>query len=170
MEVILLHEQYHIRRRDYLVKLFAFVLLAVYWFHPLVWAAYYCMERDMEMSCDEWVIRHLGENAKADYSMALLCFAEGRRFSVPRPLSFGESQTKGRIKKHSQIPETGSMEHSRPCMPVRCSADNLRDQWNREEELYTVSESAAVCNRKVCPGSLPHFLTVCRKKIRSFAL
>ena len=95
MLVILLHEQYHIRRRDYLVKLFAFVLLAVYWFHPLVWAAYYCMERDMEMSCDEWVIRHLGENAKADYSMALLCFAAGRRFSVPRPLSFGESQTKG---------------------------------------------------------------------------
>lgn len=169
MLVILLHEQYHIRRRDYLVKLFAFVLLAVYWFHPLVWAAYYCMERDMEMSCDEWVIRHLGENAKADYSMALLCFAAGRRFSVPRPLSFGESQTKGRIKnilrfRRLGVWSTAGLVCLCAVLLVICGTNGTgKKNYIQFQNLQpSVSESM--------PGESSSFSYRLQKKIRSFAL
>lgn len=55
-DYILAHEQYHIRRKDYLIKAVAFFLVIVYWFHPLVWISYFCMVRDMEMSCDEYVL------------------------------------------------------------------------------------------------------------------
>ncbi len=65
-ELVLLHEQYHIRRKDHLVKLFSFGLLAVYWFHPLVWAAWRGMCRDMEMSCDEKVLEQLTEKSRMD--------------------------------------------------------------------------------------------------------
>ncbi len=65
--LILLHEQYHIRRKDYLIKPFSFFLLAAYWFHPLVWAAWFCMCKDMEMSCDERVLELLGEGHEKEY-------------------------------------------------------------------------------------------------------
>lgn len=68
-EMILLHEQYHIRRRDHLVKLFASVLLAVYWFHPLVWLSWVILCRDMEMSCDEKVLELLGSEQRKAYSL-----------------------------------------------------------------------------------------------------
>lgn len=64
LQYILAHESCHIRRHDPLWKLIAFLLLAVYWWNPLVWAAFLCMVRDMEMSCDEAVIASLGYGAK----------------------------------------------------------------------------------------------------------
>ena len=81
-EMILLHEQYHIRRRDHLVKLFASVLLAVYWFHPLVWLSWVILCRDMEMSCDEKVLELLGSEQRKAYSLALLQFASGESAAV----------------------------------------------------------------------------------------
>jgi len=97
-EYILRHERYHIRRRDYLVKILAFTLLAVYWFHPLVWIAYYLMSRDMELSCDEHVLKELGLAERKAYSTLLLSFASGKRFPLPSPVSFGENDIKSRIK------------------------------------------------------------------------
>ena len=97
-DYILRHENYHIRRRDYLVKIFAFALLAVYWFHPLVWVAFYMMSRDMEMSCDEQVLKELGVNQRKAYSTLLLSFACQKRFPLPSPVSFGENDIKSRIK------------------------------------------------------------------------
>lgn len=95
---ILQHEQYHIRRRDYIIKFFAFLILAVYWFHPLVWAAYFCMIRDMEMSCDEHVLASMGEDVREEYSRTLLAFAVNRRrLSVGLP-AFGETDTRRRIR------------------------------------------------------------------------
>ena len=97
-DYILRHEYYHIRRKDYLVKILAFALLAVYWFHPLVWVAFYMMSRDMELSCDEQVLKELGVTERKAYSTLLLSFASQRRFPLPSPVSFGENDIKSRIK------------------------------------------------------------------------
>ena len=96
-EMILLHEQYHIRRWDHLVKLFASVLLAVYWFHPLVWLSWVILCRDMEMSCDEKVLELLGSEHRKAYSLTLLQFASGESAGYV-PLGFGEPNVKSRIK------------------------------------------------------------------------
>ncbi len=97
-EYIILHEQYHIRRLDHIVKALAFLALTLHWFNPLVWAAFVLACRDMEMSCDEAVIGQLGENIRADYSASLLSLATGRRIITGTPLAFGEGDTRGRIK------------------------------------------------------------------------
>ena len=95
---ILRHESYHIYRLDHLVKLVSFVLLCLHWFNPLVWAAFLLSARDMEMSCDEAVIRALGEGARADYSACLLRLATGHQTVAGVPLAFGEGNTAGRIR------------------------------------------------------------------------
>lgn len=92
---VLAHERYHLRRKDPLVRLFAFCLLALHWFNPLVWVAFFCMSRDMETSCDEKVLENGGAKA---YSLCLLSVASGRRFPAPGPLAFGETGVKSRIR------------------------------------------------------------------------
>ena len=96
-ECILAHERHHIRRGDPVFKLLATVLLAVYWFHPLVWVSYRLMVRDMEMSCDEYVLAHEKSDIRAAYSTLLLAFATNRRI-VDGVLFFGENDTKQRVK------------------------------------------------------------------------
>ena len=95
---ILLHEQTHIKRLDHIFKLISFLVLCVHWFNPFVWIAFFLSGRDMEMSCDEAVIRRLGDEVKKDYSASLLTLATGRRIVSGTPLAFGEGDTKGRIK------------------------------------------------------------------------
>ena len=95
---ILRHEQYHLRRRDHLVKFLSFLALCIHWFNPLVWAAFVLSGKDMEMSCDEAVVRELGEDIRADYSASLLSLATGRRIVAGMPLAFGEGDTGNRIR------------------------------------------------------------------------
>lgn len=96
-EKIIAHEKYHIRRLDHLAKPFAFLLLAVHWFNPLCWLAFNRMSLDMEMSCDEKLLRAQGdEEMKKIYTKALLSFASNRRFPAPGPVNFNES---GNAKK-----------------------------------------------------------------------
>ena len=95
---ILLHERHHIRRLDHIVKLIAFAALCVHWFNPLVWLAFVLLGRDMEMSCDEAVLKKLGESVRADYSASLLSLATGRRIIAGTPLAFGEGDTGSRVK------------------------------------------------------------------------
>ena len=97
-EYIILHEQHHIRRLDHVIKTMAFLALTIHWFNPLVWVAFILACKDMEMSCDEAVIRKLGENVRAEYSASLLTLATGHRIIAGTPLAFGEGDTKGRIK------------------------------------------------------------------------
>ena len=97
-EYIILHEQHHIKRLDHIVKGIAFVALTIHWFNPLVWVAFILACKDMEMSCDEAVIRKLGGDVRADYSASLLTLATGHRIIAGTPLAFGEGDTKGRIK------------------------------------------------------------------------
>lgn len=98
-KVILLHEQEHIRRKDYLIKWIAYLLLMIHWFNPLVWICYCFVNRDIEMSCDESVIKILGEDYKVMYSSLLLSFAINRRKSIFSPIAFGESEIERRVKK-----------------------------------------------------------------------
>lgn len=95
---IILHEQTHIKRIDHLVKLASFLILCVHWFNPLVWIAFLLMSADMEMSCDERVLREIGGVIKKSYSTSLLSMATGRRLINGSPLAFGEGNIKGRIK------------------------------------------------------------------------
>lgn len=95
---ILLHEQMHIKRFDHVVKILSFFVLCLHWFNPLVWLAFFISGRDMEMSCDEAVIKQLGNDVKKDYSTSLLTLATGRHIIGGTPLAFGEGDTKERIK------------------------------------------------------------------------
>ena len=97
-EYILCHERVHISRKDNLVKHVTFLLTAVYWFNPFVWVAFFFMERDMEMSCDEKVLKLMGGNIKRDYSQSLLNFAAGRGKMPATHLTFGENSVKQRVK------------------------------------------------------------------------
>ena len=97
-EYIILHEQHHIRRFDHIFKALAFLALTIHWFNPLAWLAFGLACKDMEMSCDEAVIRKLGGEVRADYSASLLSLATGRRIIAGTPLAFGEGDTKGRIR------------------------------------------------------------------------
>lgn len=95
---IILHEQTHIRRGDHIVKILSFAALCVHWFNPLVWVAFILSGRDMEMSCDESVMRRFGEDIRQEYSASLLSLATGRRMFNAAPLAFGEGETGGRIR------------------------------------------------------------------------
>jgi len=95
---ILAHENAHIRRRDHWWKPIGYALLAVYWFHPLIWLAYILLCRDIELACDERVIRQLDSLGRADYSQALLRAGVSRRAVAVCPLAFGEAGVKERVK------------------------------------------------------------------------
>ena len=95
---ILLHERIHIRRRDPLTRAVGFLALCLHWFNPLVWAAYFLSEKDMEMACDEAVIRKTGTGVKKEYTASLLSLACGRRLLGGVPPAFGEGDTGKRIQ------------------------------------------------------------------------
>ena len=98
LEYIVLHEQHHIRRGDHIVKWLSFLALCIHWFNPLVWVAFVLSGKDMEMSCDEAVVKKLGGEIQQEYSASLLSLATGRRIIAGTPLAFGEGNTKSRIK------------------------------------------------------------------------
>lgn len=95
---IVAHERHHIRRGDPAWKLLGYIALCLHWFNPLVWLAFCLAGKDMEMSCDEAVIKRLGEHIRADYSQALLRLATHKRMVSGMPLAFGEGDTKGRVR------------------------------------------------------------------------
>lgn len=95
---ILKHEQIHIKRFDYLIKPTAFLVLCLHWFNPLVWISFMLMSKDMELSCDERVLKELGTEIKKDYSSSLLSLSVNKNTIKGSPLAFGENNTKTRIK------------------------------------------------------------------------
>ena len=98
MSFVITHEEAHIRRRDHWWKPLGFLLLSVYWFHPLLWLAYILFCRDIEMACDERVIRDYTDLQRADYSEALLECSVKRRTISACPLAFGEAGVKARVQ------------------------------------------------------------------------
>lgn len=95
---VLAHERTHLRRGDHIVKPICWVALSLHWFNPAAWLAFFLLSRDLEVACDQSVVRRLGSQVKADYSAALLSVAAPRRFPTPCPLAFGGNNTKGRIQ------------------------------------------------------------------------
>ena len=98
LDYVIRHEMAHLRRHDHWWKPLGFLLLAVYWFHPLCWIAYILLCRDIEMACDERVVRDMGKSDIAAYSQALLDCSMPRRTIAACPLAFGEGNVKTRIK------------------------------------------------------------------------
>ncbi len=98
LDHVLSHERAHLRRGDHLWKPIGFTLLALYWFNPLLWAAYALLCRDIEAACDEKVIKSMPNEAKKSYSEALLACSLHRRRIMACPLAFGEVGVKERIK------------------------------------------------------------------------
>lgn len=98
LEYIILHERCHIKRGDHIVKLISFALLCIHWFNPFIWLAFCLSNRDMEMSCDEAVMKKMKEDVRASYSQSLLSLSAGRPIISGTPLAFGESSVKQRIK------------------------------------------------------------------------
>ncbi|MDE7224404.1 MAG: M56 family metallopeptidase, partial [Acetatifactor sp.] len=98
LEYVISHEQAHIRRRDHWWKSLGFLLLAVYWFNPLMWLSYVLLCRDIELACDEKVIQAYGSRQRADYSQALLACSVSRSSITACPLAFGEVGVKERVK------------------------------------------------------------------------
>ena len=96
-DFILAHEGHHIRRGDPVWKLLGYAALCLHWFNPLVWLAFCLSGKDMEMSCDEAVIKSLGEDIRADYAQALLRLATHKRIVSGMPLAFGEGDTRSRV-------------------------------------------------------------------------
>ncbi len=98
IDYVVAHERAHLKRYDNIWKPFGFVLLCIYWFNPLCWLAYHLFNKDVELACDEKVIKDLGKKSKKAYSNALLsCSAESKLISAC-PLAFGENNVKQRIK------------------------------------------------------------------------
>lgn len=95
---VLAHERAHIARKDYLVKLAGWGAVCLHWFNPFVWLAFRLMESDMEMSCDETVLRRFGADAKQDYSLALLQLSSEEGVLAGTPVAFGEGNVKSRIR------------------------------------------------------------------------
>lgn len=95
---ILCHEKYHIKRHDNIIKIIAFFILIIYWFNPFIWLAYFYMNKDMEMSCDEKVILEMGVDSIKGYSYSLLSFAINRRKLPFGHIAFGESYVGKRVK------------------------------------------------------------------------
>ncbi|MGN1349665.1 MAG: M56 family metallopeptidase [Anaerovoracaceae bacterium] len=104
---VLLHEMVHIRRLDALAKLVLTAAVCVYWFNPLVWIMSVLADRDMELSCDEAVVGILGRQARADYAMTLVRFAEQRHTSLFSFNSFGKSILSQRVKRIMKCREWG---------------------------------------------------------------
>lgn len=97
-QYILLHEQTHIYRKDHIIKIIAFIILTIHWFNPLVWVTFMLMSMDMELSCDERVLKEMNVDIKKSYANSLLTLSTERRILNGSPLAFGEGNVKWRIK------------------------------------------------------------------------
>lgn len=95
---VLAHEQAHIARGDHIIKPLGWLILSAHWYNPLVWLAYALFCRDIELACDERVIRSMPAAGRADYSQALLDLSRPRHSVGACPLAFGEASVKGRVK------------------------------------------------------------------------
>ena len=95
---VIAHEHAHLARRDHWWKVLGYLVLALHWFNPLVWAAFILAGKDMEMSCDEAVIKKMGDCVLVDYTASLLSLATGKHIIAGTPLAFGEGDVKGRIR------------------------------------------------------------------------
>ena len=146
---VIAHEQAHLLRRDPLLKFSAFLLLSIYWFHPLVWVCYFLFCRDIELACDQQVTHNLDAEGKKAYSRALLACTAVRGDPLLCPLSFGEVGVKTRIQNvlRKQPGRVFSMVALALCtvLIIVCAADPL----SPEQEEYHLSSKVEDAYRAV---------------------
>lgn len=169
---VLLHERMHLRYRDPLLKILAYGILTVYWFHPLCWAAFWLFCRDVEIRCDEAVLER---TEAAEYGKALVLLASGRRYTVTGPLAFGESSVKERVKHilHWKKPalwvSIGAVVVSAVLLVV-CGTDGLDSPygWMSEITVEDIGETSVrhradgVWNGKLTPEQTEDFVQCLR--------
>lgn len=141
-EYILLHERIHIRRGDHVLRIAAYLALCLHWFNPFVWAAFFMSGQDMEMSCDEAVIRKLGYGVKKEYSTSLLTLATGRKGIGGVPLAFGEGDTGSRIKNvlHYKKPAVRAVIAAIVLCAAAAVVLSANPPAQKEEDAMTVPE------------------------------
>ena len=98
MDYIIAHERAHLKRKYHLWKPFVYLLLCIYWFNPLCWIAYIMLCKDIELACDEKVIKEMSFGDKKEYSRVLLFCATQSHLVMAYPLAFGEVGVKERVK------------------------------------------------------------------------
>lgn len=140
-EYIVLHERLHIRRKDPLFRFLGYLALCLHWFNPLVWLAYFLSGQDMEMSCDEAVIRRMGEQVKTLYSTSLLSFSAGTHGKRKIPLAFGEGDVKSRIQNILKYKKPAAL--SVCALTGICAAALFLLAANPEEAAEQTTESKA---------------------------
>lgn len=106
---ILLHEQIHLRRRDYLIKPAAFAVTLLHWFNPVVWLAYHLLSEDMERACDEAVLRRMGSGIRKEYSMSLLNLSIGQSMQNLPTVAFGERGIQYRVMNILHYKKAGGL-------------------------------------------------------------
>lgn len=145
---IIKHEQTHIERYDHIIKFIGFILLSIHWFNPLVWLAFILMSKDMELSCDEKVIKELGNEIKKDYSNSLLSLSLGKKIISGSPLAFGENNTKGRIKNILNYKKPKSWVTLIAIVLVIIVAVGLLSNPLKSEDLNKIDKTKVVAVRK----------------------
>lgn len=132
MSHVLAHEDAHIRRRDHWWKPLGFLLLAVHWFNPLLWLAYLLLCRDIELACDERVVRSLGDEQRADYSQALLACTVPHRLIAACPLAFGEVGGEGAGQIGAQLQKACLLDRGDRGGRLCCDGGVFSDQSARQ--------------------------------------
>ncbi len=94
---VIAHERAHIKRGDHWRRAIAYIILSIYWFHPLIWAAYFLLCRDIERACDEYAVRMMNHSQRAAYAKAVLSYAADRRTNPASPVAFSDRDLKRRI-------------------------------------------------------------------------
>ncbi|GEM_PF-6325928 len=151
LDYVLAHERYHLHRGDHIGKCFAFILLSLHWFNPLCWLAFYLMGKDMEMSCDEAVLKRSAMTSRA-YSETLLGFANSKYAPTANPLAFGETAVKSRIKN--------AMNYKKPKLfitiisVILCTAVIAACALNPIGEIKKETEAADNTGETENPGSV----------------
>ena len=150
---IIEHEQVHIKRKDYLIKLITYFICCIHWFNPLVWLSFLLMNRDMEMSCDERVIKKLGNSIKKQYSNSLLSLAVDNKMPGGMPIAFGERGIKERIKNVLNyrrptlwIVLVSAILVATICIGLFLSPSEQKDNWKEQKQPvqlkdFTISDS-----------------------------
>jgi len=152
-QFIILHEQTHIKRRDYIIKFVAYLILCLHWFNPLVWLAFLLMSGDMEMSCDERVLRELGSGTKIkkDYSLVLLSLVTERYTAGGRALAFVSGDINSRVKniltlkKQSYIVFAVSVTLV-VMLSIGFAVDRVRGYDINNDTFYHLFAGVACCN------------------------
>ncbi len=141
-DYILRHELYHRRRKDHIVKAAALCISIVYWYNPLVWAAFHCFGIDMELSCDEAVLLHADTDIRKAYAGSLLKYGALQNHYVLTSLTFGEPGLKARVKHVLQFKKRGVMITAVAVLAIALLAVGLLVRPATEEESFAVQESS----------------------------